>query len=470
MLTWLRKHTKTILIVVVIVFAGTMFYGLGMSKFSQGQSGMQSAGSNKLATVNGEEVSRMRFVQIFSQMAQNMGGNLAPTDYYSLENYALQQAIQFTLMLQDARRNVSVSGNEMNAAMASFLTSQKISDAAQLDQILRANKINPDDFRNMLKEDVQVQKMVMKVQNSVRVEPDDLKEVRASHILILKDTKDAKKQAESLLDQIKKGADFAALAKANSQDPGSAKNGGDLGYFAKGTMVPEFDKAVFTLKVGEISQVVESQFGYHIIKVTDTRLRQIQAPKGQKMDLNSLILRQKQMTTYQNWLRGLAQKAKIEVEDPVLKGFSLRTQGKINEALTAFLKAASQQPNNAYLQLMLAETYMVMGNSAAAEETYKKAGSVSTTDPATCMVLAAYFKQLTKSKNITNKALFEQLANEEFARASALAGDNVTMHQQLLKVFQKQGLSSLAKKEQAIISQLTLKANLTNRLISAEAK
>jgi len=99
-------------------------------------------------------------------------------------------------------------------------------------------------------------------------------QVRASHILLKTEGKDdatVKKQAEDLLAQVKKGADFAELASKYSEDDASKVKGGDLDFFSKGTMVPEFDKAAFSMKVGDISDLVKSQFGYHIIKVTDKK-------------------------------------------------------------------------------------------------------------------------------------------------------------------------------------------------------
>jgi peptidyl-prolyl cis-trans isomerase D len=99
-------------------------------------------------------------------------------------------------------------------------------------------------------------------------------QVRASHILLKTEGKDdaaVKKQAEDLLAQIKKGANFEELAKKHSQDEGSAVKGGDLDFFNKGAMVPEFDKVAFELQPGQMSDVVKSQYGYHIIKVTDKR-------------------------------------------------------------------------------------------------------------------------------------------------------------------------------------------------------
>src|SRR5471030_1253555 len=99
-------------------------------------------------------------------------------------------------------------------------------------------------------------------------------QVRASHILLKTDGKDdaaVKAKAEELLKQAKAGADFAELAKKNSEDTDSAKNGGDLDYFGRGRMVAEFDQAVFAMEAGQISDLVKSQFGYHIIKLVDKK-------------------------------------------------------------------------------------------------------------------------------------------------------------------------------------------------------
>jgi peptidyl-prolyl cis-trans isomerase D len=99
-------------------------------------------------------------------------------------------------------------------------------------------------------------------------------QVRASHILLKTEGKDdatVKAKAEELLKKAKGGADFAELAKANSEDEASAKNGGDLDYFGRGRMVPEFDQVAFELQSGQMSDLVKTQYGYHIIKVIDKK-------------------------------------------------------------------------------------------------------------------------------------------------------------------------------------------------------
>lgn len=99
----------------------------------------------------------------------------------------------------------------------------------------------------------------------------DKPEVRASHILINQygNAQRNKEEAMKLYDQLKSGADFSKLAMEYSRDPGSAQNGGDLGWFSKGMMVPEFEKVALNAKVGIVQEPIETQFGFHIIKVTD---------------------------------------------------------------------------------------------------------------------------------------------------------------------------------------------------------
>ncbi|TMJ05114.1 MAG: peptidylprolyl isomerase [Alphaproteobacteria bacterium] len=113
-------------------------------------------------------------------------------------------------------------------------------------------------------------------------------EVRARHILV--ETED---EAKAVVAELKKGADFAELAKAKSKDPGSA-DGGDLGYFTKDQMVPEFSEVAFKLDKGQLSDPVKSQFGWHVIKVEDKRERQPPEFEKVKDQLENFLVRKSQ--------------------------------------------------------------------------------------------------------------------------------------------------------------------------------
>ena len=142
-------------------------------------------------------------------------------------------------------------------------------------------------------------------------------QVRASHILIkttgkAEEDETAKKKAEDLLAQIKKGADFAELAKKNSQDEGSGAKGGDLDFFGKGAMVPEFDKVAFELQPGQLSDLVKTQYGYHIIKVTDKR----PATKKTLADVRAQIEDQLKYEQAQNAAQKLSDEVAAELKKP----------------------------------------------------------------------------------------------------------------------------------------------------------
>jgi peptidyl-prolyl cis-trans isomerase C len=135
-------------------------------------------------------------------------------------------------------------------------------------------------------------------------------EVQARHILVESEAK-----AKELAEKVKGGEDFAKLAKENSKDTGSKDDGGMLGYFAHGQMVPQFEQAAFALKKGEVSAPVQSQFGWHIIKLEDRRPRQPPAYEVVKdRILNNMLLRKAQETAI-----NLRSQVKIDYVDPDVK-------------------------------------------------------------------------------------------------------------------------------------------------------
>ncbi len=138
-------------------------------------------------------------------------------------------------------------------------------------------------------------------------------QIRASHILV----KD-EKTAQEVLDKLKKGGNFADLAKKYSADS-TAEKGGDLGWFDKGKMVPEFDKAAFALKDGETSGIVKSNFGYHIIKSVGRRPAGYAPFDEVKEQIKAAILPSKQQEVFQKVKADLKKNAKIEIKDPSFK-------------------------------------------------------------------------------------------------------------------------------------------------------
>ena len=134
--------------------------------------------------------------------------------------------------------------------------------------------------------------------------------IRASHILVK-----SKEDAQKVLQRLKKGESFSKVAKEKSLDPGSAQNGGDVGFFSSGQMVPEFESAASRLKVGETSQPVKTKFGYHIIKVTDKKV----GPPVDFDKVRNLIYQrlsaEKQKGIFDSYIEDLKQKFKVEMNE-----------------------------------------------------------------------------------------------------------------------------------------------------------
>ena len=158
---------------------------------------------------------------------------------------------------------------------------------------------------------------------------------RASHILIEGDDEQAKSKIEELAKQLKEGADFAELAKANSQDPGSSEQGGDLGYFQRDVMDADFEAAAFSLEVGEVSEPVKTEFGYHLIKVTD-----ISAPAGENFDAaRDQIEQQYRLQTSRKQFYDMAdQLANLTYENPESLDIAAEALGLTIETTSLFTR------------------------------------------------------------------------------------------------------------------------------------
>lgn len=165
-----------------------------------------------------------------------------------------------------------------------------------------------------------------RVETDAKVSDDDLKkfydqnkdkfktgeQFRASHILVK-----TEKEAKDIAAQIKAGGNFEELAKKYSVDA-SASRGGDLGWFGKGSMVPAFEKAATALKEGQVSDVVKSDFGYHIIKLTGKRPAGIRPFEEVKDQIKAAIMPSKQQEVFQKIKEELKKSAKINIKEDVL--------------------------------------------------------------------------------------------------------------------------------------------------------
>jgi peptidyl-prolyl cis-trans isomerase C len=141
-----------------------------------------------------------------------------------------------------------------------------------------------------------------------------VKEIKASHILVK-----SEEEAVKVLARLKNGEKFDAVAKAVSVDAASAKNGGDLGYFRKGQMVPEFERAASSLKVGEISsRPVKTQFGYHIIKVTDKKQGTVLGFEEVRDLISQKLSGERQKEAFEKYVAGLRNTIKVEINKDAL--------------------------------------------------------------------------------------------------------------------------------------------------------
>ena len=284
-----------------------------------------------LARVNGQAVTKVDFDRLIKNMEAGRGA--IPTERRDeVLRGALDQLITYSVLKQEAAtRKFAVADTDVDAQVASM--QKQFPTQAEFDKALSARNTTVEQLKADARVDMAINKMMeAEVAGAVAATDADAKDfydknpdkfaqpesVRASHILIVtKDADEAGKKAartkiDGVLKRVKAGEDFAALAKENSQD-GSASQGGDLGFFGRGRMVPEFDQAVFALKPGEISEVVSTQFGYHIIKLTEKKAGSTVPFDQVKPQVLEYLSNQKKQQRVDSFIDEAKKRAKIEV-------------------------------------------------------------------------------------------------------------------------------------------------------------
>jgi len=287
-----------------------------------------------LARVNGEAIEKWEFDNAIKRVEARAGAPVPPEKRDEVLRGVLDQLVSYHLLAQESRaRKLEVSDAEIDGQLGQMRQGFPTEDAFK--QALVAQGVTADQLRQQTRTNLQVQKVIESAvwspfgvqetevsafyqQNLGRFKQGET--VRASHILIAVPqgaTPDVKAQAhakaQAVLKQVRGGADFATIARAQSQDSGSAQNGGDLGFFPKGQMTPAFEEAAFKLKPGAVSALVETPFGFHIIKVHERRAPRT-APLAEVTDqIKQYLERTRRETKLEAFVEQVKSKSRIEI-------------------------------------------------------------------------------------------------------------------------------------------------------------
>jgi peptidyl-prolyl cis-trans isomerase C len=287
-----------------------------------------------VARVNGEAINGVELERAVKALEGRAGGPVPADQRDRVFRGVLDDMIGYKLLIQEAKaRKIAVPDAEIEAQIAQIRS--QFPTQQQFEQALAAQKLTLEDVREDARSEMSVEKLVEgEIAAKIAVKPEAVNDfyqknqdkfqqgprVRASHILIsfpqnadAAAKQQAKTKAEGILKDLKAGKDFAAAAKESSQDPGSAVNGGDLGFFEKGQMVPPFEQAAFALNPGEMSELVESQFGYHIIKVAEKQTQRVVPLDEAKGQIEQYLGQQNRQAETEAFVNTLKTKAKIEI-------------------------------------------------------------------------------------------------------------------------------------------------------------
>ncbi|BCJ89718.1 peptidylprolyl isomerase [Terrihabitans soli] len=241
-----------------------------------------------VATVNGEKLTEREVQLALQELPQNSGSPEEQREEiigFLINAKLVAKAARDAKMDQGADYDIKLEFGRQRVLMQTYL--EKAAKEGVTEEAVK--KVFDDTIKEMKPEE----------------------EIRARHILV-----ETEEEAKKVADRIKAGEDFAAIAKEVSKDPGSGAEGGDLGYFAKGNMVPEFGEAAEKLEVGKVSDPVKSQYGWHIIKVEDKRTKPLPKFEDVRAQIEEYVSRRAQ----QEAVKKLLDAAKIErVGAPVKK-------------------------------------------------------------------------------------------------------------------------------------------------------
>jgi peptidyl-prolyl cis-trans isomerase C len=288
-----------------------------------------------LAKVNGVAITQGERDQTAQEMLSRgrMSQQSSPDMLPKIEAAALEQLINVELLYQKGQKlKIGDLDKKVDDKLAQMRA--QFPSPADFEKALTSANLTEKQFKAFTRKNIVIDNLLQKeVLGKISVSDADAKkfydenqdkfkapeQTRASHVLITVDQKatpeekkKAKEKAAAIKKRVAAGEDFAAVAKAESKCPSAAK-GGDLGYFGKGQMVPAFEEAAFALKPGQISEVVETQFGYHIIKVTDRKQAETVKFNDVKDKIEGYLKNQQAQKPMADYVENLRKQAKIEM-------------------------------------------------------------------------------------------------------------------------------------------------------------
>ncbi len=302
------------------------------------------SGAKKVATFEGGEVTEGEL----QQFAQQSGlGELDPKspEYETAVQQVMPQLVGIEIAKTYAQeQNITVSGEEVDQELETIkqqvgeqarASGQDLENQEAFDQALEQNNISEEELRQDIQENLPVQQVQERVAGDAEPSEDEVQnfydENKAAqftqpaqrcmrHILF---TKDQQQKAEEVKTQLQGDGDFAALATENSQDPGSAEKGGDLGCLGEGETVPPFEEAAFAAEQGEIVGPVETEFGFHVIEVTEIREEQTQPIEDVEAQITDQLAATQQEEEFTRWIEDQKEQRNVKY----LPGYKPATQG-----------------------------------------------------------------------------------------------------------------------------------------------
>lgn len=276
-------------------------------------------------SVNGEKIYMSKVDEQLAQM-QGQQSAFQGKEGKKLEKQfkerILDKLIDDALVMQEAdKMGVKPTDKEINERYEQL--KKQFPSEAQFNDALQKAKLTPDKLKESIAQQLVMQKLTTKVSKTKTVSDKEIAAYYKSNkaqfadpekysvVQILVKTKD-KALAEKLYKQLKGGANFAALAKKYSTDPGSKNKGGDLGYMSPGEVVPEFGAAMSKAKMNELVKPFKSTYGWHIIKVTGKRPPRTKPLSEVKEQIRQMILQTSQRDAFNKWLANVKKKADIK--------------------------------------------------------------------------------------------------------------------------------------------------------------